>query len=107
MEKGYKVTTVPGLELGGAELRHICERYQVRELAVFGSAARGDLRPNSDLDLLVDFAPEAEIGFIAFNRLAEELSALLGRKVDLVPKAGLKAAIRNQVLAEARLLYAA
>jgi predicted nucleotidyltransferase len=101
------MTAVTDLALGSPGLRRLCERYQVRELAVFGSAARGDLRPDSDIDLLVDFAPEAEIGFIAFNRLAEELSALVGRKVDLVPKAGLKAAIRNQVLAEARLLYAA
>ncbi len=101
------MTAVTDLALGSPGLRRLCERHQVRELAVFGSAARGDLRPDSDIDLLVEFAPEAEIGFIAFNRLAEELSALVGRKVDLVPKAGLKAAIRNQVLAEARLLYAA
>jgi predicted nucleotidyltransferase len=101
------MTAVSDLALGSSELRRLCERYQVRELAVFGSAARGDLRPDSDIDLLVEFAPEADFGFIAFNRLAEELSALVGRKVDLVPKAGLKAAIRNQVLAEARLLYAA
>jgi len=79
----------------------------VRELAVFGSAAREDSRPDSDVDLLVDFAPEADPGFIAFNRLAEELSALIGKKVDLVPKAGLKPAIREEVLAEAILLYAA
>jgi hypothetical protein len=88
-------------------LAALCRKYQVRELAFFGSAARGEQHEGSDIDLLVEFEPEAKVGFLHFLGLAEELEALLRRKVDLVPKAGLKAVIRDRVLAEARTLYAA
>ena len=88
-------------------LMDICKQHQVRELALFGSAVRGELRPDSDLDILVDFEPEARIGFMTLGRMARELSELLGRRVDLVPKEGLKPAIRAAVLAEAEALFAA
>jgi hypothetical protein len=89
-----------------AAIAELCREYQVKELLLFGSAAREDFRPESDLDLLVDFAPNAAIGFIEFLKLEDELAAVLGRRVDLVPKAGLKPAIRDEVLAEARVVYA-
>jgi hypothetical protein len=79
----------------------------VRELSVFGSAARGELRPDSDIDLLVVFEAEASVGFLRLAEVAEALADLLGRHVDLVPKNGLKPLLRPHVLAEARLLYAA
>lgn len=79
----------------------------MRELALFGSAARGDMRPDSDIDLLVEFLPQAEIGLIDYAGLMLDLGSLLGRKVDLVSKRGLKPLIRPFVLGEARTLYAA
>jgi len=85
----------------------LCRRYHVRELAVFGSALRGDFSSDSDIDLLVEFEEDAQIGFLALSRLQRELSALLGRRVDLVPRNGLKPTIRQQVLSDAELLYAA
>jgi predicted nucleotidyltransferase len=85
----------------------LCRRYRVRELLVFGSAARGELRPNSDIDLLVEFLPDAEVDLIDHAGLMLDLAQLLGRKVDLVSKNGLKPLIRASVLQEARLLYAA
>ena len=88
-------------------LRPICERYQVRELALFGSALGHDFGPQSDLDFLVEFQPDAQIGFLALASLQRELSGLLGRPVDLVPKGGLKPVIRDEVLSEAEVLYAA
>ncbi len=88
-------------------LARICSRYQVRELAIFGSAARGEIRPDSDVDLLVVFAEDARIGLIMLARLQRELAAAFGRDVDLVPKDGLKPAIRDEVLAQAHTLYAA
>jgi len=77
------------------------------ELSVFGSTARGNAGPHSDIDLLVVFQPDAAVGLIAFNRLRRELEAALGRRVDLVPKDGLKPVIRDEVLSEAQVLYAA
>jgi hypothetical protein len=88
-------------------LAEICRRYQVRELAVFGSAARGAMRPDSDIDLLVEFLPEAEIGLLEHAGLMLDLAQLLGRGVDLVSKRGLKPFIRDSVLREARPVYAA
>jgi predicted nucleotidyltransferase len=71
------------------------------------SARRRPAASASDIDLLVTFEPEARVGFLALARMQRELEELLGRKVDLVPKGGLKPAIRDAVLATARVLYAA
>ena len=79
----------------------------MRELAVFGSAARSDMRPDSDIDLLVEFEPEARIGLFEFAAMEEEFEALLGRKVDLVSKRGLKPRVRRYVLRDAKIVYAA
>jgi predicted nucleotidyltransferase len=76
-------------------------------LAVFGSAAGDEMRQDSDIDLLVEFHPEAEAGLLAHAGLMLDLSELLGRKVDLVSKRGLKPLIRHSILHEARPVYAA
>jgi uncharacterized protein len=101
------MTLSPGVEVPTAEIARICERFEARELAIFGSAARGEMQATSDVDLLVEFQPDAKIGLLRFAELEEELAATLGRRVDLVSKGGLKRAIRSRVLAEARVLYAA
>ena len=85
----------------------VCRRYGVHELAVFGSAVRGDFDDESDVDLLVEFEPLAQIGLFAFVGLQDDLSQIIGRKVDLVPKNGLKPLIRDAVLASAEVVYAA
>lgn len=100
------------LQLGNVQVEHnalvdLCRRYHVRELSVFGSAARGKMRPDSDIDLLVEFFPEAKIDLFDHVGLMLDLEKLLGRKVDLVSKEGLKPLIRSSVLADARLIYAA
>lgn len=95
------------LDLPLEKIAALCRRYRVRELALFGSALRDDFRPDSDLDLLVLFNPEAEVGFLDLAALQRELTTLLGRTVDLVPKRGLRPMIKDDVLASTRLLYAA
>ena len=100
------------LQLGDAQvdanqLAKLCRRYKVHELSLFGSAARGEMRQDSDIDLLVDFLPGAEIDLVDYAGLMLDLTHLLGRKVDLVSRNGLKPLIRASVLQEARLLYAA
>ena len=96
-----------GVELPEAEIAEICRLHQVKQLAVFGSAVRGELRPDSDIDMLVDFLPEARPGLLGLSAMMRELSALLGRRVDLAVKPALKPLIRPGVLAEAQVIYAA
>ena len=99
--------SVKNLHLPMDAIRVLCRQYRVRELALFGSAARDDFDGDSDVDLLVDFEPEAQVGFLTLARLRRELSDVLHRPVDLVPKGGLKPRIRQAVLAGAEILYAA
>jgi predicted nucleotidyltransferase len=97
----------PMLKVDRDALARVCARYHVTELSLFGSAARGALRPGSDVDLLVVFEEGAVVTLFTLIDLQTELSELLGRRVDLVPKGGLKATLKAEVLAEARVLYAA
>jgi hypothetical protein len=101
------MTIAPGVILPESEVAVICRRYQVRELALFGSAARGELRPDSDIDLLVEFLPEAEVDLVEHLAAERELSELLGRKVDLVSKRALRNVLREEVLSQACYIYAA
>ncbi len=96
-----------GVELPVAEIGDICRRYQVKELAVFGSAARGELHADSDIDLLVEFLPDAHVSLLQHFAAERELSELLGRRVELVSKRALRHALREEVLSQARLIYAA
>ena len=95
------------VEVDEGKLGEVCRRYGVRELSVFGSAARGESRPESDIDLLVEFLPEAEPGLLDHAGLMLDLSELLGQKVDLVSKNGLKPLIRDSVIQDSRRFYAA
>jgi predicted nucleotidyltransferase len=100
------------LQLGDTQidvpsLAEVCRRYSVKELSLFGSAVRGDMSPESDIDILVEFEPGVRIGLIKFESLVDELESLAGRKVDLVTKRGLKPWVRAQVLKDARVIYAA
>lgn len=89
------------------DIEAFCKRYHVHELALFGSAAKGKLRKGSDIDLLVEFEPDAQIGFITLSRMQRELSDLIHRKVDLVPKGGLKPRLRQEIFSSIKVLYAA
>ena len=84
-------------------LEQICIRNDVARLRVFGSVVRGEDRPGSDLDLLVEFTrPKSLLTLVGIE---QELEEALGRKVDLVTPAALSPYIRDQVLREARVLY--
>ena len=88
------------------KLADFCRRNHIRKLALFGSVLRDDFRPDSDIDVLVEFDPKHIPGF-AFVRMQDELSELLhGRKVDLVTPNFLNRRIRDRVLTEAEVQYA-
>ena len=76
------------------------EKYRVKEIGIFGSYVRGEQRRKSDLDVLVEFEPDAGIDLISFVELEDYLSRLLGIKVDLVMKSALKPRIGERVLRE-------
>lgn len=101
------MTIAAGIDLPEAGIVEICRRYGVRELSLFGSAARSEMRPDSDIDFLVDFLPGARPGLLGVSAMMRELTALLGRRVDIAVKPALKPLVRAGVLAEARLIYAA
>lgn len=84
-----------------------CAKFRVQALAVFGSAARGEFQPESDIDLLVLFSEGVPVTLFTLIELQAELADLFARHVDLVPKNGLKATLRREVLAEAQVPYAA
>lgn len=97
----------PSVAADASRLEEVCRRYQVKQLSIFGSVARGQARPDSDIDILVDFLPDARTGLIQYAGLMLALSELRGRKVDLVSRPALRPALREEILSEARLLYAA
>ena len=89
------------LEVLGA----VCRRYHIRRLAVFGSLARGDARPDSDVDVAVDFEPGMTPG-LGIIRVAEDLRPVFGnRRVDLVTRRGLSARLRERLRATEQVLY--
>ena len=94
-------------QVDGLSLAEVCRRYGVKELSLFGSAARGEMHPESDIDVMVEFKPGVRIGLIKFESFVDELESLAGRKVDLVTKRGLKPWVRPAVLKDARVIYAA
>jgi hypothetical protein len=81
--------------------RELLEEFSVRSLSVFGSVVRGEAGPGSDVDILVEFDPDARIGLFAFARLQRRLSEILGRPVDLVTPDALHKAMKNRILEEA------
>ncbi|MBI5523985.1 MAG: nucleotidyltransferase family protein [Desulfarculus sp.] len=90
------------------EIEAFCRRWKVAELSVFGSARRGGMSPDSDVDLLIEFNEDASWSLFDWVDMIAELKAILGREVDLVSKQGLRNPYRRQaILAEAEILYAA
>lgn len=95
------------LELPIPEIEAFCRRHCIRRLSLFGSVLREDFRSDSDIDVLVEFEPERCVGFIRLGMMEEELSELLGRKVDLNTAGLLSPYFRDEVLSEAETIYAA
>ena len=92
------------IKLPMGEIVAFCRRHHIRQLALFGSALREDFGPDSDLDILVEFEP-GHVPGLSFFVMEEELSQILGHKVDLNTPQFLSRYFRNEVQAEAVILY--
>ncbi len=86
-------------------IREFCLRNHVRRLSFFGSVLRNDFRPDSDVDVLVEFELGIPVGYLALAAMEMELGEILGRRVDLRTPAELSRYFRDEVLAEAEVQY--
>lgn len=90
------------------ELGPFCRRWKVRELSLFGSVLRDDFSPASDADVLVSFDDDALWSLWDLTTMQDELAALIGRRVDLVEREGLRNPFRrNRILDTRRVIYVA
>ncbi|MBL7223855.1 MAG: nucleotidyltransferase family protein [Candidatus Brocadiae bacterium] len=95
-----------GVQFSQDQIAGFCRAHHIRRLALFGSILRDDFRPDSDVDVLVEFEPGHTPG-LAFFAIQRELSEMLGRRVDLNTPACLSPYYRDEVLAEAETQYVA
>jgi predicted nucleotidyltransferase len=94
------------VQLDREQIAEFCRKHHIRKLAFFGSVLRHDFRPGSDLDVLVEFEPDHVPG-LAFFGMQDELSEILGHKVDLNTPQFLSRYIRDDVMKEAEVQYVA
>ena len=99
------------LDLPEGQIADFCRRWQIEEFALFGSVLRSDFGPESDLDVMVSFSPDADWGLLDHLRMEQELVALFGRKVDLLTKRAVEQSRnwirRQEILSTAEVIYAA
>jgi len=98
----------PHIHIDQDRIEQFCRTWNIAELAIFGSVLRGDLRPDSDIDVLVTFAPGG--GFTFDNRIEmlDELAEIFGRKVDIVERNALRNPFRrHSILSSKEVVYAA
>jgi uncharacterized protein len=98
------------LHLPQAEIERFCRRWRILELSLFGSALRDDFRADSDVDILVTFAPDARWSLFDMVRMQKELETILGREVDLVERSAVEQSEnyirRKRILSELVPVYA-
>ena len=94
------------VDLPQDRIREYCATQPIKRLSVFGSAARNELTPESDIDLLVEYMPDARISYFDMGRHVTDLIEIVGRHVDLATPNSLSPYIRDDILKSAELLYA-
>ncbi|MDX2212604.1 MAG: nucleotidyltransferase family protein [Oculatellaceae cyanobacterium bins.114] len=103
--------TIQNLELSMEQIKELCDRWHILEFALFGSVLRDDFRPDSDVDVLITFAPDARRGLLTLARIKHELEELLGREVDILTKKSIEQSHNStrshHILQSAQVLYVA
>jgi predicted nucleotidyltransferase len=101
----------PPIPWPAERIDEFCRHWKIAELSLFGSALRDDFRPDSDIDLLVRFAPDADWSLLDHARMELELEHMLGHGVDLISRSAIEKSPnwirRNEILRTARPVYAA
>ena len=101
----------PHINLDMEKIEQFCRKWRIAEFALFGSVLREDFGPGSDVDVLVTFAPDSRITLFDLSHMEDELTAILGRKVDVVLKRGIERSSnrirRKAILSSAEVIYAA
>jgi uncharacterized protein len=101
------MSTKDNIQLPREKIADFCKRNRIRKLSLFGSALKGELRKDSDIDLLVEFQPGEAPSLFDLARMERELSKLLrGRKVDLRTPNELSRYFRDEILSTASIQYA-
>lgn len=96
-----------GINIPPEQLAEVCRKYGVQRLSLFGSILTDRFGPESDVDMVVEFLPQARIGLFEMTGFEQELTSLIGRKVDLRTPAELSRYFRDKVMRTAQLQYAA
>jgi predicted nucleotidyltransferase len=99
------------IKIPKSKIAEFCKRWNVSEFAVFGSALTADFRPDSDVDVLVSFAPQAHVTLFDMVHMQDELKAIFGREVDLISKRGVETSRnylrRKNILESAQVIHVA
>ena len=98
----------PRIQVDRERIVEFCRKWNITEFALFGSVLRDDFRPDSDVDVLVTFGPGGGLTFENRVKMLDELSAIFGRKVDLVEKKAIRNPFRRyEILTTKSVVYAA
>ncbi|MBW4419420.1 MAG: nucleotidyltransferase domain-containing protein [Myxacorys californica WJT36-NPBG1] len=102
--------TITAIELPMEKIAEFCDRWQVIEFALFGSVLRDDFRPNSDIDVMVQFHLDAHPTFSTLDQMEAELKTIFHRDIDLITRQGIETSRnylrRHEILSSAQVIYA-
>jgi predicted nucleotidyltransferase len=97
------------IELPIEKIKDFCDRWQVNEFSLFGSVLRADFRPDSDIDVMIQFDPQAHPTFFTLEQMEAELQTMFERKVDLITRQGVETSRnylrRHEILSSAKVIY--
>ena len=100
-----------GIDLDSEAVRDFCRKWKIRELSVFGSILRDDFGPDSDIDFLIEHEEDADWNLFDDMEMQEELEQIVGRKVDIVDRAGVESShnrlLKREIISTAEHIYAA